>query len=227
MRLRGAGAVGGDDVDVERSVDDPAHVVEAGEERLDLARRLPPLVLGVVAGIAGPAGEREPLAVRRPREVVDAVGHRRTTVRTSPGPVDGQDVERRLVLLLAAPDVKASHRPSGDQAGPPSWGPAVTAPDRRRAGSQIRLVVVFSPRSIVDTTKAIVCPSGDTAGLAGPRSAVDQAGGDVGVRDGRGTVGRDSVRDHCRLTDERAPKSALQPAHAGQPAVGVVALSTM
>ena len=42
-----------------------------GEERLDLARRLPALVLGVVAGVAGAAGERQALAVGRPAQVGD------------------------------------------------------------------------------------------------------------------------------------------------------------
>ena len=59
-------AVGGDDVDVQGSVADPAFVVEAGEERLDLARRLPPLVLRLVPRVAGAAGVGEPLAVGRP-----------------------------------------------------------------------------------------------------------------------------------------------------------------
>ena len=57
---RCAGAVGGDHVDVLGPIDDPVLAVEAAEEPLDLARRLPRGVLGLVALVAGAAGERDP-----------------------------------------------------------------------------------------------------------------------------------------------------------------------
>ena len=60
---RRAGAVGGDDVDVLRAVEDPVLAVEPREEALDLARRLPADVLGLVALVAGAARERDPPAV--------------------------------------------------------------------------------------------------------------------------------------------------------------------
>ena len=124
----GAGAVGGHDVDVLRAVEHPALVVEAGEERLDLARRLPALVLGLVAGIAGAAGERQPLAVGRPGDVGDAVGHRDDRAHLA-GAVDGQDVQRRLLVLLAAP--RAERQPAA--VGRPHRAGVVGAGrDRRR-----------------------------------------------------------------------------------------------
>ena len=62
-------------------------------------------------------------------------------------------------------DVKARKRPSGDHAGWASFGPAVTgAGSPSGPVSHTRLVVVFSSRSIVATTKAMRWPSGDTAG---------------------------------------------------------------
>ena len=69
----GAGAVGGDDVDVLGAVDDPPFVVEAAEEPLDLAWRLRALVLGLVAGVTRATREGEPVSVRGPRHVGDTV----------------------------------------------------------------------------------------------------------------------------------------------------------
>ena len=62
-------------------------------------------------------------------------------------------------------DVKARNRPSGDQAGWASLGPAVIGPGAPSGPlSHTLLVVVFSSRSIVATTKAMREPSGETAG---------------------------------------------------------------
>ena len=96
----GAGAVGGDDVDVLRAVEDPALVVEPAEEPLDLAWRLPALVLGLVAGVTGAAREGQPASVGGPRHVADTVRQRGDGAHLA-GAFDGQDVQRRLVLLLA------------------------------------------------------------------------------------------------------------------------------
>src|SRR4051794_30953988 len=70
-----AGAVGGDDVDVLGAVEDPVLTVETGEEALDFAWRLPADVFGLVAGVAGTAGEGDPPPVGRPCEVAESVGH--------------------------------------------------------------------------------------------------------------------------------------------------------
>ena len=96
-----AGAVGVDDVHVRWPVDDPALAVELREERLDLPRRLPALVLGVVALVAGAAGEGDQLAVGRPGRLGEALGHRSQRPHLA-GAGDRHDVQRRLLLLLAA-----------------------------------------------------------------------------------------------------------------------------
>ena len=85
----------------DRPVDDPSLAVEPGEQRLDPARRLPALVLGVVALVAGAAGEGDLLAVGRPRRLGEALGHRPERAHLA-GSGDGHHVQRRLLLLLAA-----------------------------------------------------------------------------------------------------------------------------
>ncbi len=111
-----AGAVRGHDVDMVRPVEDPVLAVEAAEESLDLAGRLPRGVLGLVALVTMTAGERDPLPVGRPRHVAEPVGHRAHGAHLT-GHADRQNVQRRVALLLAAPrgegEKAAIRRPTG------------------------------------------------------------------------------------------------------------------
>ena len=186
VRLRGvAGAVGGDDVDVLRAVEDPALVVEAGEERLDLARRLPALVLGLVAGVAGAAGEGQPAcrrATTRRRRCRRASWRR---VRTSPGPSTGSTCSVASSSFSPRRERKASQRPSGDHAGWPSWGPAVTgagSPSGPASQTRLRGGVLVEVDRRHDEGDALAV--GRHGRAPAPDASVEQAGGDVGVRRG-------------------------------------------
>ena len=95
-------AVGGDHVDVERPVEDPVLAVEPGEEPLDLARRLPRHVLGVVPLVAGAAREGQTCSVGRPGEVAEAVDHG-AHLSGLARCVDREHVERRVLLVVTAP----------------------------------------------------------------------------------------------------------------------------
>ena len=100
------------------------------------------------------------------------------TVRTSPGPSTGitwRVVSPSLSLLA---DVKARNRPSGDHAGPPSFGPAVTG----TSSSQTRLIVVLFARSMVATTNAVWLPSGGDRRTRDGGATVDQLLGSGAVR---------------------------------------------
>ena len=124
-----AGAVGGHEVHVLGPIEGPPNVVEPAEERLDLARGLPALVLGVVAGLASPTGERDPAPVggKDASSTPPGIAH---TVRVSPGPSIG--ITRRRVtagLVVSSSswvERNSRCRPSGDHAGAASYGPAVT-----------------------------------------------------------------------------------------------------
>ena len=105
-------AVGGHDVHVLRTVEDPVLAVEAAEESFDLARRLPRLVLLLVPLVAGAARERDPPPVGRPREITEAVGPRADGAHLARGG-DRHDVQRRVALLLAAPRGEGEEPPVG------------------------------------------------------------------------------------------------------------------
>jgi len=99
---RGEGSVGGHDVDVLGSIGDPVLAIQAAEESFDLPWCLPRRILGPVALVARSAGERDPPTVGRPSDVAEPVGHRAHGAYLA-GPVDREDVQRRVALLLAAP----------------------------------------------------------------------------------------------------------------------------
>ena len=186
VRFRGRPRpVGPHDVDVARPVGDPPDVVEPAEERLDLAGWLPALVLGLVAGVAGAAGERDPRPVGRPLDVVDAIRHRDDGAGLARA-VDGQDVERGVVLL-GRPLLATARREGQEPAvGRPHRG-AVARPGgqrRRRAvgpgqpDAAAGGVLVDVDRRDDERGALTVGRQGRTAGRD---PAVDDAAGDVAV----------------------------------------------
>ena len=98
---RGAGAVDGHQIDVRRAIADPPLVVEAAEEPLDLARCLRLFVFGVVALVAGAAGERDLRPVGAETHIAYSVGHRGDGAHLATG-ADRHDVQRGLVVGVAA-----------------------------------------------------------------------------------------------------------------------------
>ena len=192
----GAGAIGGDHVDVLGPVEHPPLVVETAEEALDLARCLPALVLGFVPGVAGPAGEGQPAAVRRPGHVADAVGHGDDGAHLA-WAVDREHMQRRLVVLLAT--ARGERQPAAVRR---PCRALVAGTVRQRHGGAVRVGQPHAAGRRVLGQLDGRDDEGDALavwadrGAAGGHLPVEQTAGDLGVRGGR-RVGR-WCRSHRR-----------------------------